>query len=116
LQCMDILVLSSDHEGLPMILLEALSLGVNVVARSVGGIPEAITDGVHGVLVDSADPAVLAEKCLQLRADPIRRKRMAQEGFRRVADHFAMEQTASKVAALYRSLVDSRLRQRSQPA
>ncbi|MGH9580521.1 MAG: glycosyltransferase, partial [Terriglobales bacterium] len=79
LQCMDILVLSSDHEGLPMILLEALCLRVNVVARSVGGIPEAMTDGVHGVLVDSADPVVLAEKCLQLRADPIRRKRMAQE-------------------------------------
>lgn len=56
----DIFVLPSYDEGLPMALLEAMAHGIVAVTTPVGGIPEAVTDGVHGLLVAPGDPAALA--------------------------------------------------------
>ncbi len=108
LRAMDIFVLCSDHEGLPMALLEALYLGVPVVARPVGGIREVIQDGVNGVLLASANPSALAKECLRILKDEDQQKRMAQAGSRLIAETFVVEQTAAKVARLYRSLSDVR--------
>ena len=104
LRAFDILVSCSDHEGLPTVLLESLCLGVPVVARSVGGIPEVIQDGVTGVLVDTGDPSALAEACVGILTDGVRRQRLASAGISWVAGKFAAEQTAAKVAKLYCSL------------
>lgn len=105
LQTFDMLLLTSDHEGLPTVLLEAMCLGVNVVSRRVGGIPAVIIDGAQGVLVDSSDPAELAARCLALLSDPTLRVRLAEAGRRRVLESFSMEKTAGRVAELYLSLV-----------
>lgn len=107
LRALDVLVFSSDHEGLPNVLLEALHLGVVVVARRVGGIPEVIQDGTSGLLVESSEPAALAEACLQILADEGRRKRLALGGANRVADKFAVERVAAEVTKLYCSLYES---------
>jgi glycosyltransferase involved in cell wall biosynthesis len=107
LRALDVLVLCSDHEGLPMILLEALSLGVPVVARRVGGIPEVLEDGVNGVLVDSPHPAALAARCLEVLADESSRLRFAQAGVRLVLGNYAAAGTAAQVARLYRSLLQT---------
>lgn len=56
----DIFVLPSHDEGLPMALLEAMAHGLVPVTTPVGGIPEAVTDGVHGLLVPPGDPVRLA--------------------------------------------------------
>lgn len=56
----DIFVLPSHDEGLPMALLEAMAHGLVPITTPVGGIPEAVTDGVHGLLVPPGDPARLA--------------------------------------------------------
>ena len=56
----DAFVLSSRHEGLPIALLEAMAAGVACVATRVGGVPEVITDGVDGLLVEAGDPSALA--------------------------------------------------------
>lgn len=108
LRALDIFVFCSDHEGLPIALLETLYLGVPVVARPVGGIPEVIQDGVTGVLVDSADPSALARECLRVLRDEDGRKRMAQAGARLIAEKFGVEKSAGEVAQLYRSLSDAR--------
>ena len=63
LATMDIVAITSDHEGLPMVLLEALALGVNVVCRAVGGIPAVLGGGARG-LVASGDPADIAKEML----------------------------------------------------
>ncbi len=105
LQAFDALLLTSDHEGLPMVLLEAMWLGVSVVSRPVGGIPEVVTDGAQGVLLDSSDPSEIAERCLALLADPALRTRLAEAGRRRVLDSFSMEKTAARVAELYFALL-----------
>ncbi|MFB3921519.1 MAG: glycosyltransferase [Terriglobia bacterium] len=101
----DLLVLSSDHEGLPMILLEAQCLGVAVVARAVGGIPDVIRDGVNGLLVDSSDPRDLARVCCAALSDEGRRQRLAESGTRLVAENYSASATARQVAQLYSSLV-----------
>ena len=52
----DVFTMASDNEGLPVALMEALALGLPVVATAVGGIPEAVTDGVEGLLVPPSRP------------------------------------------------------------
>ena len=106
IRAMDIFVFCSDHEGLPMALLETLYLGVPVVARPVGGIPEVIQDGVNGVLVGSADPSALAKACILILADDDRRKRFAQAGKKLMEEKFAVKKTSGEMAQLYRSLND----------
>lgn len=105
LQTMDVLLLTSDHEGLPTALLEAMWLGVSIVARRVGGIPEVIENGVHGTLLDSDDTVRLALACLALADDRDYSRRMAAQARQHVAEHFSMQSTADSVARLYASLV-----------
>ena len=105
LRAFDLLVLSSDHEGLPMVLLEAQCLGIVVVARAVGGIPDVIQDGVNGLLVDSNDPRSLAQACLRALSDRARSERLAEAGVLSVTNNFAAATTAQQVARLYSSLV-----------
>lgn len=108
LRAFDVFVLTSDHEGLPIVLLEALNLGVPVVARAVGGIPEVVENGVSGLLVDSADPRAIADACMPLIADGQLRASMACAGRLRVAQQFSVERTASATNELYRRLVEKR--------
>jgi L-malate glycosyltransferase len=104
LRAFDTLVLSSDHEGLPTVLLEALWLGIPVVARALGGIPEVVEDGKTGVLVRSDDPSVLAAACVGLLGDEARRRELAHHGARVVETAFSIEQTSAQLARLYSSL------------
>jgi L-malate glycosyltransferase len=108
LRAMDIFVLCSDHEGLPMALLETLYLEVPVVARPVGGIAEVIQDGVSGVWVPSAEPADLASACISLLRDDSRRSRLARAGAAVIAKEFTARHTAEQTAALYRLLSGER--------
>jgi glycosyltransferase involved in cell wall biosynthesis len=104
LRALDIFVLCSDHEGLPMVLLEALCLGVPVVARGVGGISEAVQDGVNGILVTSANPVALAEACLRLLSDEGLRRRLSEAAEKSILEGFSVAGTAARVAGLYQSL------------
>ena len=72
----DIFVLSSIHEGLPVAMMEAMVLGLPVVATAVGGIPEAVTSEVEGILVQPSRPNSLAEALIRLTRDPVSRAEM----------------------------------------
>jgi glycosyltransferase involved in cell wall biosynthesis len=104
LRAFDVLLLCSDHEGLPTVLLEALSLGVVVVARAVGGIPEVVRDGVNGILVDSSDPRRVAEACVQALVDRPGSERLVESGIRCVKERHDGAEVARQVSRLYRSL------------
>jgi glycosyltransferase involved in cell wall biosynthesis len=73
----DIFVMSSRFEGFPVAVMEAMSVGMPVVATSVGGLPDAVSSGVDGILTPPADPAALADAVLRLAEQPEVRRRMA---------------------------------------
>ena len=105
MEAMDLFVLPSLHEGIPMVILEAMALGRPIVASRVGGIPEVITDTVHGLLVSAGDPAGIAQACLKLVGDRNLAERYGQAGRARVEQQFSSVVMGGKVANLYRQLV-----------
>ncbi|WP_432560121.1 glycosyltransferase [Granulicoccus sp. GXG6511] len=80
LSAADIFTLSSEHEGLPVSIMEAMDAGLPVVATTVGGVPEAVADGVSGILVPPHDHERLASAILKLADDPDLRASMGAEG------------------------------------
>ena len=107
----DALVLSSDHEGLPVAVMEALALGVPIVSTAVGGMPEAITDGVEGLLVPPRDPAALAGAIAKVATDPELRARLSAAATVRAADFDARVAT-ERIEAVYREVLERRGRRR----
>ena len=105
LRAMDLLLITSDREGIPMVVLEAMALGVPVVARDAGGIKEVIDQGNTGILVNSADVQKLAEPCLMLLRNPALRARIAQNAQVTVAEKYSADANAVQILRLYRSLV-----------
>ncbi len=80
----ELYVLPSLQEGLPLSLLEAMAAGCPIVATGVGGIPNVIDDGNHGLLVQPADPQALREAILRMMSDPEGRGRMGEAARKRV--------------------------------
>jgi len=101
---MDIFVLPSLSEGIPMALLEAMSLGVPVIATRVGGMPEVVHDRVTGLLVPPGDDRALAEACLELAANPIWAADLAAAGRQFVVLEHSRERAGRALADTYRSL------------
>jgi glycosyltransferase involved in cell wall biosynthesis len=85
---------------------EALMAGRPVIASRIGGIPEAIRDGVDGLLVEPDDPEVIAAAVQRLRSDPERAARLVASGRRRVLERFGDEQDL----AAWRRAVEGALR------
>lgn len=63
---LDILVISSDFEGIPLTMLEAMSIGLPIVSTDVGGIPQVITSGYNGILVKPRKPKQISKAVLSL--------------------------------------------------
>lgn len=105
LALLDVFVMSSLWEGLPIALLEAMAAGLPVVATSVGGTPEVVVDGVTGLLVPPRDPDALAEAILTLLRDPGLRQRMGQAGRERVREQFSVEKMVKEIEGLYQRLL-----------
>src|SRR5207302_1361596 len=76
LSASDVFVLASQVEGLPIALLEAMAMGLPVVATSVGGTPQVVTQGVEGLLVPSGSPDALAAAIGDLAGDAAGRASM----------------------------------------
>ena len=101
----DIMVNPSDHEGLPLAVLEAMTLGLPVVATAVGGVPGAIVDGTEGLLVPAADPEALAGGMLALAVDDELRGRLARSGQSAARERYGLERMVRAVEALYDELL-----------
>ena len=87
MEAADLVVLPSLREGLSNVVLEAMALGRAVLSTPVGGIPQAIDNGRHGVLVEPTDTDALARALLTLIDDPALRERLG-----RAAQHKVLEQ------------------------
>jgi glycosyltransferase involved in cell wall biosynthesis len=98
---LDVFVLASRFEGLPIALLEAMAAGIPCVATRVGGVPEAIVDRVEGRLVPASRPAQLAGAIAELLADPGARSTVGAAAAEHVAKTFSMDRAVRRIEALY---------------
>jgi len=98
----DIFVLSSDWEGFPIVLIEAMAAGKPVVATKVGGVPEGVEDGVTGLLVPPRDADALAEAILKLAEDEELRREMGEKGKERAISRFDIHYTVREHERLYK--------------
>lgn len=97
----DVFAMPSLHEGLPLALLEAMHAGLPVVATAVGGIPEAVTTDVDGLVVPARDAAALAEALERLLGDTALRRTLSDRGRRRAQSTFSVEAMAVAYERLY---------------
>jgi colanic acid/amylovoran biosynthesis glycosyltransferase len=102
----DLLVSASFMEGLPVVLMEALALGVPVVAPRTAGIPELVDDGVSGLLFDPADWSELADCLIQLLGDPGLRDQMGRTGRARVMAEFDADRACDPLFRRFTGGVD----------
>jgi glycosyltransferase involved in cell wall biosynthesis len=104
LPALDVFALSSDSEGLPVALLEAMAASIPSVVTRVGAMPEVVVEGV-GVVVDRGARGDLTRAFATLRDDEGLRVRLGEAGRRRICDHYAASPMARAYEALYRRLV-----------
>jgi glycosyltransferase involved in cell wall biosynthesis len=101
----DTLVLPSANEGTPVVAIEALAARRPVVATRVGGIPDVVSDGVDGFLVEVGDTDALAERLRRLAQDPELRRTMGAAGRAHAVPRYRVERLVDDVDALYRELL-----------
>jgi glycosyltransferase involved in cell wall biosynthesis len=100
-EAMDVYALSSRREGLPNVLLEAMSLEAPVVATRVAGVPRLIDDGVNGLLTPIGDARALADAIARLLGDAPLRQRLAAAGRQTIVERYSFSARMAKIAALY---------------
>jgi glycosyltransferase involved in cell wall biosynthesis len=104
----DVFVLPSGNEGTPVTAIEALASGCPVVATRVGGVPDVVTDGEDGFLVDPGDVEGLAASLARLANDPALRARMGGAGRERMRSRYAVDRLIDDVDRLYRELLQQK--------
>ncbi|MEW5820714.1 MAG: glycosyltransferase family 4 protein [Cyanobacteriota bacterium] len=97
----DIFCLPSDWEGLPLVIAEAMSCKLPIIATAVNGVPEIVVDNETGFLIKPRDPKVLSEKIIFLIENPEVRAKMANNGYKRVNDHFSLKNLVNRLESIY---------------
>lgn len=100
-EALDVFVLSSLREGLPNVLLEAMSMRLPVVATEVGGVPRLVRNGENGFLVKSPAPDELAAATMLLLDDAALRERFGAAGRECVETRYSFRTRMARVQAVY---------------
>jgi len=100
----DVFVLASHYEGFPIAVMEAAAVGVPVVSTAVGDVPNFIGEGGGGLVVQTGDPAALAEALRALVLDPSRRRQMA-EAARAAGSQFDIRRASARLEEIYDTLL-----------
>jgi glycosyltransferase involved in cell wall biosynthesis len=101
----DIYILPSYQEGLPISILEAMSAGLPIISTPVGGIPDAVTDGENGYLIEPGDSEALASKILFLSKNYSVWKKLSLRSSEIAKQKFNMSRIESELTDLYGSLI-----------
>jgi len=97
----DAFCLPSFAEGIPVVLMEAMSMEIPCVTTQIAGIPELIRNGVDGLLVAPSDIDGLTEALARLMNDPALRERLGKSGRERVLEHYDLRRNVEKLAAIF---------------
>ncbi|HVB45956.1 MAG TPA: glycosyltransferase family 4 protein [Streptosporangiaceae bacterium] len=96
----DVFVLPSEREGMPLVLLEALAMGLPIVATDIPGSRELVVDGENGYLVPVGDPAALRRALLNSVSDADKYRKMS-EASRRIAAHYSWSAVGAQFEQVY---------------
>lgn len=97
----DVLVFPSYSEGLPYTLLESMAAGVPAIITPVGGVPDVMTDGVHGLFVPPRDEQAIGQAIARLANDRALLANMGMACRRRIAESYSVERLAGDFSRLY---------------
>ncbi len=100
-RALDVLLLPSEEEPFGRALMEAMALGVPVLATDVGGPAEIVEDGREGYLLPPHEPAAWAQAIRRLAASPERAAEMGLAGRRRVEGEFTIDRHVARMLAVY---------------
>lgn len=106
-EAMDIFILTSNNEGCPMVVLEAMSHGLPVVATHVGGVPEIVQKDVNGILVSPNDTSTFVESLYGLIKDVELQQRMGKKSRQIFYKHFKSTEIISQLENVYCELYES---------
>lgn len=104
LSIMDCFVLPSLWEGFPIVLLEAMAVGIPVVATNISGNDEAVSSGKNGWLVSPGDPSIMAEKVLDLLNNPDQAAAFVKSGRERVHQEFTRMKMIDSIQNVYQDV------------
>lgn len=104
LSLIDIFVLPSVKEGLPMVLLEAMASKKPVIATRVGAIPKVVRHNETGLLIEPGNVEDLRRKLSILIDDPVKAEQLGQTGYRRVKENFSSDLMTDQYISLYKGL------------
>jgi glycosyltransferase involved in cell wall biosynthesis len=113
LDAIDLFVLPSREEQLPLSILEAMARHRAVVATRVGGIPECIVDGQHGRIVPAGQPEPLAAAIDELLRNPQYRTQMGHQAAQRIAQDFSPQHCIGQIESVYAAVLGKGLRSRA---
>ena len=105
---LDLFVQSSEYEGTPNVVLEAMALETPVVATDVGGTSELCEDGVHGLIVPSHDVPALVTAITRMIDDPSFRHRLATAARHHVETDLSFARRVTALDDIYETLVEGR--------
>jgi glycosyltransferase involved in cell wall biosynthesis len=102
----------SLNEALSNVLLESMAAGAPTVATRVGGTPEALVDGVTGLLVEPADSAALANAIVRILDNPPMAAQLGHGGRAQIADNFSVRRMVRATEDVYLELLERKHRKR----
>ena len=94
-----------DTEGLGVVLIEAMELGLPIVASDVGGIPDVVVDGVSGILVPEKDPQALANAFKRLQSEPALVQKLLEGSRKRISECFTWDGIIDRQIAAYKKII-----------
>lgn len=101
LQRLTVFCLTSNVEGMPNAILEAMAAGLPVVATRVGGVPELVSEGWNGYIVETDDAGALADRVNRLLSDPALASELGENGRRQATGEHGCRQAAERLEELY---------------
>jgi glycosyltransferase involved in cell wall biosynthesis len=108
LQLLDVYVLPSVWEGLPLAILEAMAARKPIVATSVGGVPSVLVHNEHGLLVSPKNPAQLSDAIRTLLLDSVLATRLAGNAVDRFFDRFTLAKMVAAYEQLYLEMMEGK--------
>jgi glycosyltransferase involved in cell wall biosynthesis len=101
------LILPSHAENLPVSVIEAMAMGLPVVTTPVGGVPEVVTDGHNGFLIQPGDHLALADRIVRLARDPELRRTMGQTNAAKARQQFHPALFAARMQRIYHGVLST---------